>query len=66
MKKTTEFKDEVIHLASHINPTQDQEFYDRFLQLKDKHSLVTSRLMKKLLRDWVEQQLKEKNDVKWK
>ncbi len=60
MKKTTEFKDEVISLSSFINPTQDQELYDRFLQLKDKHSFITCRLMKKLVRDWVEQQTKEK------
>ena len=52
-----------IQLHCYINPTQDQELYDRFSQVRDEYPfLSTSKLMRKLLRDWVEQQIKEKNE----
>ena len=64
--KTEEIENrKAIQLHCHINPIKDQELYDRFLQVRDEYPfLSTSRLMRKLLRDWVEQQIKEKNDVK--
>jgi hypothetical protein len=54
-------KPKVIQLHCYINSTQDPELHARFSQLKHEYPFLNaSRLMRKLLRDWVEQQIKEK------
>ena len=63
MKTEKNRKLKKFQLHCYINPTQDQELYDRFSQVRDEYPfLSTSKLMRKLLRDWVEQQIKEKNE----
>jgi hypothetical protein len=49
-----------IRITTNIDPTQDPEFYTRYLQLKDKYFFSAATLLRNLLRDWVEQQTKEK------
>ena len=64
MKKTTEYKNKVIYIRSFIDPIEDQELYDRYLQLKKRYPFKISLIIRKLLIDWVDQHTKEKNDVK--
>jgi hypothetical protein len=60
MKKTTEYKNKVIYIRSFIDPIEDQELYDRYLQLKKRYPFKISLIIRKLLIDWVEQHTKEK------
>lgn len=49
-----------IPLHCYINSTQDPELVARFLQLKEEQCLCARGLIKILVSDWVEQQLKDK------
>jgi len=49
-----------IPLHCYILFNQDPELYARFLQQIDEQCLCARALMKILVKDWVEQQLKEK------
>jgi len=64
MKKDESKKNKVIYLRSFIDPIEDKEFYDRYLQLRERYPFKISLIVKKLLTNWVKQQIKEKNDVK--